>query len=147
MLNSICQQILKTQQWLQDWKRSVLIPILKKGNAEECSNYHTIELTPHSSNIMPQILQARLGMWTVNFQMFRLDLEKAEEPDIKLPTSAGSLKKQRSSRKKSTFALLMTSEPLTVWITTKCVKFSKRWEYQPPNLPPEKSVCRSRSYS
>ena len=68
--------------------------------------------------------------WTENFQMFRLDLEKAEEPEIKLPTSAGSYKKQESSRKTSTSALLTTPTPLTVWITTNCEKFFKRWKYQ-----------------
>ena len=65
----------------------------------------------------------------MNFQMFKLDLEKAEEPEIKLPTSAGSLKKQESFRKISTSALLTTPKPLTVWITTNCGKFFKRWEY------------------
>ena len=65
-----------------------------------------------------------------NFKMFKLDLEKAEESEIKLPTSAGSLKKQGSSRKASTFALLTMPNPLTVWITTNCGKFFKRWEYR-----------------
>ena len=60
MLHSICQQIWKTQQWPQDWKRSVFIPIPKKGNAKECSNYHTIALTSHASKVMLKILQARL---------------------------------------------------------------------------------------
>ena len=69
-------------------------------------------------------------MWTVNFQMFKLDLEKAEEPEIKLPTSAGLSKKQESSRKTSTSALLTTPKPLTVWITINCGKFWKRREYQ-----------------
>ena len=69
-------------------------------------------------------------VWTVNFQMFKLDLEKAEKPEIKLPTSVGSSKKQESSRKTSTSALLITPKPLTVWITTNCGKFLKRWEYQ-----------------
>ena len=62
--------------------------------------------------------------------MFKLDLEKAEEPEIKLPTSAGSLKKQQSSRKTSTSALLTMPKPLTMWVTTDCGKFLKRWEYQ-----------------
>ena len=62
--------------------------------------------------------------------MFKLDLEKTEEPEIKLPTSVGSLKKQESSRKTSTSALLTMPKPLTVWITTNCGKFLKRWEYQ-----------------
>ena len=69
-------------------------------------------------------------MWTVNFQMFKLDLEKSEEPEIKLPTSTGSLKKKKSSGKTSTSALLIRPKPLTVWITTNCGKFWKRWEYQ-----------------
>ena len=69
-------------------------------------------------------------MWTMNFQMFKLDLEKAEKAEIKLPTSIGSSKKQESSRKTSTFALLTMPKPLTVWITTNCRKFFKRWEYQ-----------------
>ena len=68
--------------------------------------------------------------WTVNFQIFKLDSEKAEEPEIKLPTSAGSWRKQESSRKTSTSALLTIAKPLTVWITINCGKFWERWEYQ-----------------
>ena len=60
VLHSICQQLWKTQQWPQDWKKSVFIPIPKKGNAKECSNYHTIALISHASKIMLKILQARL---------------------------------------------------------------------------------------
>ena len=59
-LHSICQQIWNTQQWPQDWKRSVFIPIPKKGNAKECSNYCKIALISHASKVMPKILQARL---------------------------------------------------------------------------------------
>ena len=70
------------------------------------------------------------NMWTVNFQMFKLALEKEEEPEIKLPTSSGSSKKQESSRKTSISALLTMPKPLTMWITTNCRKFWKRWEYQ-----------------
>ena len=73
--HSICQQIWKTQQWPQDWKRSVFIPIPKKGNAKECSNYHTIALISHSSKVMLKILRARLQQY-VNFQIFKLDLEE-----------------------------------------------------------------------
>ena len=71
--------------------------------------------------------------------------KKAEEPEIKLPTCTGSLKKQESSGKTSTSALLIMPKPLTVWITTNCGKFFKRWKYQTTWPPPEKSVCRSRS--
>ena len=78
VLHSICQQIWKTQQWPQDWK-SGFIPIPKKGNAKECSNYHTIGLISHASKVMLKILQARLNsMSTKNIQIFKLDLEKAE---------------------------------------------------------------------
>ena len=80
---------------------------------------------------MLKILQARLQQYiTVNFLMFNLVLEKAEEPEIKLPTSTGSSKKQECSRKTSISALLTIPKPLTVWITTNCGKFWKRWEYQ-----------------
>ena len=105
VLHSICQKIWKTQQWPQDWKRSVSIPVLKKGNARECSNYCTIALISHTSEVMLKILEARLQQY-VNFQMFKLVLKKAEEPEIKLPTSA-----------------LFIPKPLTVWITIHCGKF------------------------
>ena len=131
VLHSICQQIWKTQQWLQDWKRSVFIPTPKKSNAKECSNYCTIVVISHASKVMLKILQARLQRTlTVNFQMFKSVLEKAEEPEIKLPTSAGSWKKQKSSRKTSISAFLTIPKPLTVWITINCGKFFMRWEYQ-----------------
>ena len=124
VLHSICQQTWKTQQWPQDWKRSVFIPIPKKGNAKECSNYHTITLFSHASKVMLRILQARLQQYmNRELQMFKLVLEKAEEPEIKLPTSAGSSKKQESSRIRSISALLTMPKPLTVWITINCGKF------------------------
>ena len=93
VLHSICQQIWKMQQWPQDWKRSVFILIPKKGNAKECSNYRTIALISYTNKLMLKILQARLQQYVnMNFQMFKLDLEKAGEPEIKLPTSIGSSK-------------------------------------------------------
>ena len=101
--------------------KSVFIPILKKDNAKECLNYHTIALISHSSKVMLKILQARLQQY-MNFQMFKLVLEKAEEPVIKLPISAGSLKKQESSRKTSISASLTMPKTLTVWITINCGK-------------------------
>ena len=78
----------------------------------------------------------------MNFQKFKLDLENEEEPEIKLPTSVGSLKKEESSRKTSISALLTTPEPLTVWITTNW-KILGDGNTRPPDLPPEKPVCRS----
>ena len=130
MLHSICQQIWKTQQWPWDWKKSVFIPIPKKGNAKECSDYHTIALILHASKVMLKILQARLQQY-VNCELPEVlsGLVKAEEPEIKLPTSVGSQKKQESSRRTST-ALLTKLKSLTVWITINCGKFWKRWEYK-----------------
>ena len=131
MLHSICQQSWKIQQWPQDWKRSVFIPIPKKGNAKECSNYRTVALISHASKVMLKILQARLQQYmNRGLPDVQLDLEKAEEAEIKLPTFAGSWKKQESSRKTSISALLTMPEPLTVWITINYGKFWKRWEYQ-----------------
>ena len=79
----ICQQVWRTQQWPQDWKTSVFIPVPKKGSAKECSNYHTVALISHASNVMLKSLQARLQqLWTMNYQMFKLDLEQAEESEI-----------------------------------------------------------------
>ena len=94
VLHSICQQIWKTQQWPQDWKKSVYIPIPKKGNAKQCSSYHTVVLISHASKVMVKILQARLQQY-VNRELpdVQAGLEKAEESEIKLPTSAGSSKK------------------------------------------------------
>ena len=130
VLHSICQQIWKWQ-WPQDWKSSVFIPIPKKGNGKECSNYHTIALISYASKVMLKILKPGFNStWTMNFQMFKLVLEKAEEPEIKLPTSFGLLKKQESSRKTSISALLTMPKHLTVWITINCGKFLKWWEYQ-----------------
>ena len=115
--SSICQQIWKIQQWPQDWKRSVFIPIPNKGNAKECSNYRTVALISHASKVMLKILQARLQQY-MNCELLDVQagFKKAKELEINLPTSAGSLKKQRSSRKTSISTLLTIPKPLTVWI-------------------------------
>ena len=100
VLHSICQQIWKTQQWLQDWKRSVFIPIPKKGNAKECSNYHTIALISHANKVMLKILQVRLQQY-MNRELpdVQTGFRKGREPEIKLPTSVGSQKKQEIPEK------------------------------------------------
>ena len=118
VLHSICQQIWKTQQRPQDWKRSVFIPVPKKGNAKECSKYCTIALISHVSKVMLKIFQVRLQQY-VNRELpdVQAGLEKAEAPEILLPTSAGSWRKQESSRKTSISVLLTMPKPLTVWIT------------------------------
>ena len=118
VLHSICQQIWKTQQAPQDWKRSVFIPIPKKGNAKECSNYHTIALISHTSKVMLKILQASLQQYV-----------KHELPDVQAGFRKGRgtrdqivnicwiIEIAREFQKTSTSALLTMSKPLTVWIT------------------------------
>ena len=140
MLHSICQQIWKTQQWPSDWKKSVFIPIPKKGNSKnvhtttQLHSFHT--LTRKCSKFSKPGFNSK---WTENFQMFKLDLEKAEESEIKLPTSIGSYTKQENSRKTiysrklSISAWLATLKPLTVW-------FTRDGNTRPPYLPPEKPV-------
>ena len=106
VLHSIRQQIWKTQQWPQDWKRSVFIIITKKSHAKEYTNhhqfnsFHTLEKSYSKySNI------GFSSMGTKNFQMHKLDLEEAEDPEIKLPTSAGSAKKLERVPEKHLFLL------------------------------------------
>ena len=100
-----------------------------KGNPKECSNYHTIALISHASKVMLKILQARLQQsWTVNFQIFKLVLEQAEETDQ--IANIHWIIEKASSRKTSISALLTMPKSLTVWITINCGKFWKRWEYQ-----------------
>ena len=127
----IWQQILKTQHWPQDWKRSVFILVSKKGNAKECSNSRTVVLSSCANMFILKILQLGFSStWTENIHMYKLGIRKAKEPEIKLSTFIGSLKKQVGSRKTSNSGLLTTPKPLTVWTTTNYGKFWKRWEYQ-----------------
>ena len=126
VLPSICQQIWKTQQWPQDWKRSVFTPISKKGNVKECSNFHTIAFISHAIKVMLKILQARFQQYRNYFQTFKLDLEKAEEPEIKLLTH-WIVEKAREFHKNICF---IDYAKAFLWITANCGKFFKRWEYQ-----------------
>ena len=99
VLHSKCQQIWKTQQWPQDWKRSVFIPIPKKSNAKECSKYRTTVLISHASKVKFKIIQARLQKYvTENFQIYKLDLDKAKEKGIKLSIFTGSQRKRISEK-------------------------------------------------
>ena len=133
---SIYQQVWKTQQWPQDWKRLVFIPIPKKGNATECSNYHTIALFSHISKVMLKILQARLQkvceLWSSRYSSWFYKRQRKQKSNCQHP-----LDHQKSKRSRKTYisALLTMPKPLTVWITTNCRKFWKRWEYRPPDLP------------
>ena len=121
----------KTQHWPQDWKRSVFIPIPKKGNVKECSNYRTIAFISHASKVMLKILQDRPQQY-VNHELpdVQAGFRKGGGTRDQIANIRWIIKKQESSRKTSISALLTMPKPLTVWITTNCGKFFKRWEYQ-----------------
>ena len=129
MLHSICQQIWKTQQWPQDWKRSVFIPIPKKGNAKECSNYHTIALISHTRKVMLKILQARLQQY-MNHELpdVQAGFRKGRGTRDQIANICWIIQKERQFQKNIYSALL--TMPKSVQITTNCGKFWKRWEYQ-----------------
>ena len=124
VLHSICQQIWKTQQWPQDWKRSVFITIPKKGNAKECSNYHTIALISHASKVKLKILQARLQQY-MNRELpdVQAGFRKGRETRDQIANICWIMEKARESRKTSISALLTMPKPLIVWITINCGKF------------------------
>ena len=130
MLYSICRQIWKTQQWPQDWKRSVFIPIPKKGNAKECSNYCTIALISQASKVMLKILQARFQQY-VNRELpdVQAGFRKGRGTRTNCQHPVGSQKKQGNTRKSSTSVSLTTLKPLTLWITTNCGKLLNIWAY------------------
>ena len=130
VLHSICRQIWKTQQWPQDWKRSVFIPIPKKGNARECSNYCTIALISHASKLMLKILQVRLQQY-VNGELpgVQAGFRKGRGTRDQIANIWWIIEKE-NSRKTSTSAVLNMPKPLIVWITTNSGKFLKRWEDQ-----------------
>ena len=123
--------IWKTQQWPQDWKRSVFIPIPKKGNAKECSNYHTIALISHTSKVMLKLLQARLQQY-MNSELpdVQAGFRKGRGTRDQIANICWIMEKQESSKKTSISALLTMPKPLTMWITINRGKFWKRWEYQ-----------------
>ena len=124
VLHSICQQIWKTQQWTQGWKKSVFIPIPKKGNAKECSNYCTIALISHASKVMLKILQARLQQY-MNRELPDVQsvFRKSRGTRDQIPNICWIIKKAKSSRKIYITALLAMPKSLTVWITINCGKF------------------------
>ena len=115
VLHSICQQIWNTQQWPQDWKRSVFIPTPKKCNAKECANYHTIALISHTSKVMLKILQARFQQY-VNQELLDIQagFRKGRGNRDQIATTCRIIEKQENSRKTPTSASLTTLNPLTV---------------------------------
>ena len=131
VLQSICQQIWKTQQWPQGWKRSVLIPIPKKGNAKESSNYRTIVLISHASKVMLKIIQARLQQY-VNHELpdVQAGFRKGRGTRDQIANIHWIMEKAREFQKHIYLCFIDYSKPLTVWITINCGKFWERWEYQ-----------------
>ena len=117
VLHSLCQWIWKTQQWPQDWKRSVFIPIPKRGTAKECSNYHTILLISHDSKVMFKILQAQFQQY-VNRELpdVQAGFRKGRGTRDQIANICWIIEKQESSRKISISALLTMPKALTVWI-------------------------------
>ena len=138
----------KTQQWPQDWKRSVFFPIPKKGNAKECSNYHTIALISHTSKVMLKILQARLQQYV-----------SQEIPDVQAGFRKGRgtrdqtanfcwiMEKAREFQKNIYLCFIDSTKAFDCVDHNKLEIFSRDGTTGPPYLPPEKSVCRSRSNS
>ena len=124
VLHSICQQIWKTQQWPQDWERSVFIPIPKKGKAKECSNYCTIALISHASKVMLKILQARLQHYVNReYPDVQAGFRKGRGTRDQIANISWIMEKAREFQKTSISAVLTMPKPLTMWITIKCGKF------------------------
>ena len=130
VLHSLRQQIWKTQQWPQDWKRSVFTPIPKKGNAKECSNYCTIALISHASKVMLKILQDRLQQY-VNCELpdVQAGFRKGRGTRDQISSRNLIIKKAREFQKNIYLCFIDYAKHF-VWITINCGKFFKRWEYQ-----------------
>ena len=139
VLHSICRQIWKTQQWPQDQKRSVFIPIPKKSNAKECSNYHTIALISHNSKVMLKTLQARLQQY-MNHELpdVQAGFRKGRGTRDQIANICWIIENAREFQKNIYFCFIDYSNAFD------CVTHNKLWKIY---LPPEKSVCRSRSNS
>ena len=149
MLHSICQQIWKTQQWPQDWKRSVFIPIPKKSNAKECSNYHTIALISYASKVMQKILKVRLQQY-MNHELpgVQARCRKSRGTRDQIANIHWIIEKAREFQKKHLLLLYWLHQRLWLCRSQQSVKNSSRdWNTRAPDLPLEKSVCRSGSNS
>ena len=124
MLHSICQQIWKTQQWPQDWENSIFIPIPKKGNTKECSNYHKIALISHASKVMLKILQVSLQQY-MNRELpyVQAGFRKSRGTRDRIANIRWIIKKAREFQNNIYFCFLTMPKPLTEWITINCGKF------------------------
>ena len=128
-LHWICQQIWKTQQWPQDWKRSVFIPIPKKGNAEKCSNYHTIALISHVSKVMFKILQARLQQYvTWKLSDVQTGFRKGRKARDQIAKIHWIIEKAREFQKNIYLCFIDYATAFDCVDHTNCGKFFKRWK-------------------
>ena len=148
VLHSICQQIWKTQQWPQDWKRSVFVPIPKKGNAKECSNYHTIALISHVSKVMLKILQVRLQQY-VNHKLpdVQAGFIKGRGTRDQIANICWVIEKAREFQKNVCFCFIDYAKASDCVDHNKLENSLRDGNTSPPYLPPEKPVCRSNSSS
>ena len=146
VLHSICRQIWKTQQWPQDWKRSVFIPIPKKGNAKECSNHRTIVLILHASKVMFKILQARLQQF-VNQELpdVQAGFSKDRGTRDEVANICRIIEKAREFQKKIYFCFIDYTKAFDCVDRNKLWKILRDRNTRPPYLSPEKHVCKSRS--
>ena len=144
----MCQQIWKTQQWPQDWKRSVFIPIPKKSNAKECSNYRTIALISHASKVMLKILQAMLQQY-VNRELpdVQAGFRKGRGTRDQIANICWIIKKAREFQKKTSISALLTAKAFDCVDHNKLENSERDGNTRPPDLPLEKPVCRSGSNS
>ena len=148
VLHSICQQIWKTQQWPQDWKRSVFIPVTKKGNAPKCSNYHTIALISHTSKVMLKILQARLQQY-MNRELpdVQAGFRKGRGTRDQIANICWIIEKAREFQTNIYFCFIDYAKAFDCVDHNKLENSERDGNTRPPDLPLEKSVCRSRSNS
>ena len=126
VLHSLCQQIWKTQQLPQDWKRSVFIPLTKKSNAKECSKCCTIALNSHASKVILKIFQARFQQY-MNQELpeVQAGFRKGKRTRDQIASTHWIIEKAREFQKNTYFCFMTILEPLTVWITTNCGKLLK----------------------
>ena len=144
----ICQQTWKTQQWPQDWKKSVFIPIPKKGSAKECSNYRTIALIAHTSKVMLKILQARLEQY-MNCELpdGQADFRKGRGIRDQTANICWITEKAREFQKNIHFCFIDYAKAFDCVEHNKLENSERDGNIRPPDLPPEKPVCRSGSNS
>ena len=148
VLHSICQLIWKTQQWPQDWKRSVFIPISKKGNAKECSNYRTIALISHASKVMLKILLARLQQY-MNRELpdVQAGFRKGRGTRDQIANIRWIIEKAREFQKNIYFCFIDYAKAFDCVDHNKLENSERDGNTRPPDLPLENPICRSGSNS